>query len=111
MLGMTQRQLAELVGVSIQQMNKYERGDDRIAAGRLFIIAESLDVSISYPFEGLEQGIPRKPNRQQQRAMRELGRYFMRIPSAKHQEALCAFARVLADNNVGTIREPVTEGQ
>ena len=58
MLGMTQRQLAELVGVSIQQMNKYERGDDRIAAGRLFIIAESLDVSISYLLRAWSKGSP-----------------------------------------------------
>jgi len=42
MLGLTQQQLAEMIGVSYQQAHKYERGINRVSAGRLFEIARAL---------------------------------------------------------------------
>ena len=39
MLGLTQQQLAEMIGVTYQQAHKYERGINRVSAGRLFEIA------------------------------------------------------------------------
>jgi transcriptional regulator with XRE-family HTH domain len=42
MLGLTQQQLAETIGVSFQQAHKCERGIDRVSAGRLFEIARLL---------------------------------------------------------------------
>ena len=53
-LGLTQQELAERVGVSFQQFQKYENGDNRISAGRLFQLAVALDISIPYFFEGLQ---------------------------------------------------------
>ena len=44
MLGFTQQQLADLIGVTYQQAHKYERGINRISAGRLFDIAQVLSV-------------------------------------------------------------------
>jgi transcriptional regulator with XRE-family HTH domain len=38
MLGLTQQQLAEMIGVTYQQAHKYERGINRVSAGRLFEI-------------------------------------------------------------------------
>ena len=55
MVGMTQQQLAETVGIKFQQIQKYETGMNRVSASRLWAIAESLDVQISFFFEGLEQ--------------------------------------------------------
>src|SRR5215208_6446639 len=43
MLGLTQQQLAELIGVTYQQAHKYERGINRVSAGRLFEIARVLN--------------------------------------------------------------------
>lgn len=54
LLGLTQERLAELIDVTFQQVQKYERGTNRISASKLFAIASALDASISYFFEGLD---------------------------------------------------------
>src|SRR5210317_2226402 len=53
MLGLTQQQMAELIGVTYQQAHKYEKGINRVAAGRLYNIAQALGVDVGYFFEGL----------------------------------------------------------
>lgn len=55
LIGMTQQQLAEQVGIKFQQIQKYETGANRISASRLWDIAEALDVPVSFFFEGLEE--------------------------------------------------------
>ena len=52
-LGISQKQLANCVGVSFQQLQKYESGTNRIGAGRLFQLAQALQVSVEYFFWGL----------------------------------------------------------
>ncbi len=52
-IGMSQEKLADLLGVTFQQVQKYEKGINRIAASRLFDIASSLDMPVSSFFEGL----------------------------------------------------------
>lgn len=54
MVGMTQQQLGENVGIKFQQIQKYETGMNRISASRLWDIATALDVPISFFFEGLD---------------------------------------------------------
>ena len=51
--GLSQEQLAERVGVTFQQMQKYEKGTNRISASRLFAAARLLSVPVSYFFQGL----------------------------------------------------------
>jgi len=51
---MTQQQLAEKVGIKFQQIQKYETGANRVSASRLWDISDSLEVPISFFFEGLE---------------------------------------------------------
>lgn len=55
LVGMTQQQLAEKVGIKFQQIQKYETGANRISASRLWDIAEALEVPVSFFFEGLEE--------------------------------------------------------
>ena len=95
MLGLTQQQLADLIGVTYQQAHKYERGINRVSAGRLFEIARVLSVPVSYVFDGLdaEDGRPESPR---ERMCLELARNFAQIPNEKHQEALSQLARALA---------------
>jgi len=50
---LTQQQLAEAIGVKFQQVQKYETGANRIAAPRLFMIAEELKVDLGHFFIGL----------------------------------------------------------
>src|SRR3954464_5407802 len=54
MVGMTQQQLGDIVGIKFQQIQKYETGMNRISASRLWDIAQALDVSISFFFEGFD---------------------------------------------------------
>src|SRR5919199_187202 len=54
MLGLTQQQLADLIGVTYQQAHKYERGINRVSAGRLYEIAQVLSVPVGYFYEGIQ---------------------------------------------------------
>lgn len=54
LVGMTQQQLAEKVGIKFQQIQKYETGANRVSASRLWDIADALDVPVAFFFEGLE---------------------------------------------------------
>ena len=51
-LKLTQEKLGELLGLTFQQVQKYEKGVNRVSAGRLFEIAGVLDVTVEYFFEG-----------------------------------------------------------
>jgi transcriptional regulator with XRE-family HTH domain len=55
-IGMSQERLAELLGVTFQQVQKYEKGVNRMASSRLFDIAGALQHPISRFFEGLSHG-------------------------------------------------------
>ena len=55
MLHMSQHELASMIGVTFQQVQKYESGANRISASRLFIIAKVLQVDIAFFYNGLEK--------------------------------------------------------
>lgn len=55
LIGMTQQQLAEKVGIKFQQIQKYETGANRVSASRLWDIAEALDVPVSFFFDGIAE--------------------------------------------------------
>ena len=58
MVGMTQQQLGDEVGIKFQQIQKYETGANRISASRLWDIASAMEVPVSFFFEGLEGQAP-----------------------------------------------------
>jgi transcriptional regulator with XRE-family HTH domain len=100
MLGLTQHQLAELIGVTYQQAHKYEKGINRVAAGRLYGIAQALGVEVSYFFEGLQTADRLVPS-PQQRMLLDLARNYLNIPIRAHREAIAALARALAERQNG----------
>ena len=53
LLGMSQEMLAERLGISFQQLQKYEKGSNRLSASRLFELSRMLDVPVSYFFDEL----------------------------------------------------------
>ena len=57
LLGMTQTDLGDALGLTFQQVQKYERGANRIGAGRLYDLARVLDVSIDYFFEDMPTAV------------------------------------------------------
>ena len=105
MLGLTQQQLAELIGVTYQQGHKYEKGVNRIAGGRLYTIAQALGVEVGFFYEGI--GAPAgagKPTAHQ-RLLLELTRNFVAIADRRQQEAICNLARSLAATSGGPVEE------
>ena len=55
-LGITQAALADKLGVTFQQLQKYERGANRLSASALWRAAEAVDVPVTYFFDGLGGG-------------------------------------------------------
>ena len=103
MVGMTQQQLAEHVGIKFQQIQKYETGMNRVSASRLWDIAEALDVPVSFFFEGLADGEavkaagPSMPtDLMADKEALELVRSYYAIPEAQRRR-LFDLARVLSD--------------
>ena len=96
MLGLSQQQMADLIGVTYQQTHKYERGINRISAGRLYEIAQVLKVPVSFFFDGLESQVDESTLPERQRMCLELARNFSQISNERHQEALSHLARAMA---------------
>lgn len=57
-LGLTQTALARAVGVSFQQVQKYEKGTNRVSASKLFEMAEFMKVDIPFFFQGFKDAQP-----------------------------------------------------
>jgi transcriptional regulator with XRE-family HTH domain len=109
MLGLTQQQLADLVGVTYQQSHKYERGTNRMAASRLYKAAQVLGVEVSYFFEELHDGgtfwvTP------QQRLLAGLANSFI-TARPEQQRAICSIVRTLAESSGETVGQPSLEPQ
>ena len=109
MVGMTQQQLADKVGIKFQQIQKYETGMNRVSASRLWDIADALGVSISFFFEGLDDA--RESARSAEADMMadkealELVRSYYAIPEAQRRR-LFDLARVLSDAAWSWARDP-----
>ena len=97
MVGMTQQQLADKVGIKFQQIQKYETGMNRVSASRLWDIASALDVTIAFFFDGLaeSQSATDKDLMTDKEAL-ELVRSYYSIPEAQRRR-LFDLARVLSD--------------
>jgi transcriptional regulator with XRE-family HTH domain len=101
MIGMTQQQLAERVGIKFQQIQKYETGMNRVSASRLWDISETLGVPVSFFFEGLEveqDAVNPSPDMMADKEALELVRSYYAIPETQRRQ-LFELARVLSDAN------------
>jgi len=104
LIGMTQQQLGDRVGIKFQQIQKYETGANRVSASRLWEIAEVLGVEVTFFFDGLspedtpvDNQIARMPvDIVNDREAMELVRSYYAIPEAQRKR-LFELARVLSD--------------
>lgn len=99
MIGMTQQQLADKVGIKFQQIQKYETGINRVSASRLWDIARAVDVPVSFFFEGLSEGAEVKDVEGDILADKEalqLVRAYYAMPEAQRRQ-IFELARVLSD--------------
>lgn len=106
-MGLSQERLGDLLGITFQQVQKYEKGLNRIAASRLFEIAAVLDVNVASFFDGIGGGSHKKwgvaePGGPGATAFmtveaEELITLFLQIPSGRRKKLLLEFARNLAE--------------
>lgn len=100
MIGMTQQQLADKVGIKFQQIQKYETGMNRVSASRLWDIGKATDVPVQFFFEGLDGSTPVvEPvagDLQADKEALQLIRSYYSIPEAQRRR-LFELARVLSD--------------
>ena len=103
MVGMTQQQLAEHVGIKFQQIQKYETGMNRVSASRLWDIAETLSVPVSFFFDGIARESEQTVEDQTvpgdflaDKEALELVRSYYAIPETQRRR-LFELARVLSD--------------
>ncbi|MEL6257702.1 MAG: helix-turn-helix transcriptional regulator [Pseudomonadota bacterium] len=101
LLGLTQDQLADGLGISYQQVQKYETGANRVSAGRLYQIAVSLDTRISYFFEGADgsAGAFSDNDIASSRNVIELVRSFSKITDDKVRATVMTLVRTLAGDD------------
>ena len=106
-IGMSQERLAELLGVTFQQVQKYEKGVNRIAVSRLLDIANALEVSACRFFDGLEKrGVAETPQDYVNDALAtpegaQLMALFATIKSQKIRRKVLELVRTLADDEGG----------
>lgn len=100
MVGMTQQQLGDRVGIKFQQIQKYETGANRISASRMWDIANALSVQVSFFFEGLDGQVPESEEARgdilTDKEALDLLRAYYAIPEAQRRK-LFDLARVLSD--------------
>ena len=105
LVGMTQQQLAERVGIKFQQIQKYETGMNRVSASRLWDIAAALSVPVSFFFEGLSEASHAEDHQEtadvpldilKDKEALELVRSYYAIPETQRRR-LFELARVLSD--------------
>ena len=113
LLGMSQEKLGTAVGLTFQQIQKYERGANRIGASRLFEMSRVLDVPVQFffdemrtepessdykPMSGEVETHPQAPERDplSRRETLELVRAYYRIPDAQVRRRLFELAKALA---------------
>jgi transcriptional regulator with XRE-family HTH domain len=98
-MGMTQQDLAKALGLSYQQLQKYETAANRISAGKLFEIAQTLKVEPSYFFEGLDPGRKGEPLEHggKNRATISLVQNFAEIENEEMRQSISALVRSLAE--------------
>ncbi|NRB11094.1 MAG: helix-turn-helix transcriptional regulator [Rickettsiaceae bacterium] len=93
--GLSRQQLSKVIDVTHQQLQKYEKGTNRISVGRLVLIAKALGKSVNYFYEGIDSMDNEPILTQHQRMCIEVSRNFMKIENAEHQNAVNTLVKSL----------------
>src|SRR5260221_8694906 len=96
-VGMSQEKLGKAIGVTFQQVQKYERGVNRVSAGMLWRLGQALDVPVPFFFEDFAAGETQQPVADDQVMMRretlELVQAYYRITDPALRRAIVRVAR------------------
>lgn len=113
LLGLSQERLGEAVGLTFQQIQKYERGANRIGASRMYDLAHVLDVPVSFFFDDMPDDVKQRdavpvgiadddeaagaePNPLNRRETLELVRAYYRISSARVRKRMFELVKAVA---------------
>ena len=105
LIGMSQERLGDLLGLTFQQVQKYEKGVNRIGAGRLFEVSRILNVPVDFFYEGVNEGVPGSPEADGAPVMDfvssgeglQLSLAFMKIKDAKVRKRVLDLVKSLAE--------------
>lgn len=110
MMGLSQEAVAKAVGITFQQVQKYEKGANAMNARRLFEFAQFMNVPVAYFFEGLEHPVPQPAGFAEgdgerfehktvsDRESLEMMKAFKRIKEQVIRKRLADLVRAVADN-------------
>lgn len=101
LMGLTQDQLGEALGISYQQIQKYETGANRVSAGRLYLISKSLDVSPGWFFDPIKSDATSSDFDElgSSRLLMEFVRCFALIEDERIKSGLVALVKAMADGD------------
>lgn len=104
--GLSRKQLSEAVGITGQQLSKYEKGKNRVSIGRLILLSKALGEKVSYFYEGLETEVTYQIPIDQEQMRKEVIRNVMLLNNLEHQNAINKLIRLLLKNTIdeGNIR-------
>jgi transcriptional regulator with XRE-family HTH domain len=111
LLGMSQERLGEAIGLTFQQVQKYERGANRIGASRLYDLSRVLDVPVSFFFDDIDPAVAAppaeaasvpdearaEPDPMMRRETLELVRAYYRIPDSQIRRRLFDLTKAIAN--------------
>jgi len=97
---LSRQQLSKVIGVTHQQLKKYENGSNRISASKLALIAKALDLRIPYFYEGFDAADNIPLETESQRLCIEVARNFRRIANREHQDAINILVKSLLKERV-----------
>lgn len=114
LLGMSQEKLGEAIGLTFQQVQKYERGSNRIGASRLFDLSRVLDVPVGFFFDDMSDDVASRspgqvrggtlgpleiePNPMAKRETLELVRAYYKIKDSQVRRRLFEMVKALGAN-------------
>ena len=96
-MGLSRLQLGEKIGITHQQLQKYEKNTNRVAAGRLADIARALKKPVAFFFDNIDDEQPELPTHHQRMCI-EVSRNFLKLKNPKHQIAINDMLRRLAND-------------
>ena len=96
-LGLSRQELGKKIDVTHQQLEKYEKGKNRISAGRLLLLAKVLGKHIEYFYSDIDEHKPVEAKTKHQRMCIEVSRNFMCIKNPVHQDAVNTLVKRLAE--------------
>ena len=99
-MGMSRQELGDQIGVTHQQCQKYEKGTNRVSAGRQALIAKVLNKPIDYFYTDINKDVESVITHHQRMCI-ELSRNFMKIKNSIYQDAVNTLVKTLAnDTNI-----------